>query len=105
MSIPSALPKLPPEQPINYPHSLSPVTRTVHVTIEDIQRGERCQCDTCPVALAASRAFGEPVDVGALMWCGERKAVEIPPEVRVFIAAFDDGDTANIRPFSFEVTL
>jgi hypothetical protein len=84
------------------------VKLTVHVTAEDIRLGVPSRCDICPVALAASRAAGRPVEVGE-DWIdfadckriGHATALLWP--ARAFIANFDMNGT--VEPFSFTVEL
>ena len=74
----------------------------VRVTWEDIARGERRECATCPVALAATRAFGEDVTVGNRMFrLRSIQYIDMPARVRAWIHEFDQG--RPVRPIRFRV--
>lgn len=80
----------------------------VHVTQADIEAGVRQICTSCPVALAMTRAFGEPVRVGLVQFvlkASQRAFSEhvLPDEVSNWIARFDLGRT--VEPFSFCVSV
>ena len=77
----------------------------IAVTAEDIQNGERCNPQTCPIALAIKRATGKQVIVGYdyVVMEGFGKEILMPRKARDFRERFD-----NIRegePFSFEIHL
>lgn len=79
----------------------------VEVTAEDIADGKRTNCDQCPIALAASRAFGESCwasfrRIGLL---GKGAAVDTPPVARAFMQRFDEAGAASVAPFTFAVEL
>jgi hypothetical protein len=82
---------------------------TVNVTQEDINNGRPLQAGHCPVALAATRAFGKRVKAtaGGLHVTGEDGELQIysyPPGVKEFIARFDTVlRPEEYRPFSFTV--
>lgn len=72
----------------------------ISVTQEDIDKGER-DCGKCPIALAASRAIGIPVDVGNReAWINGSPRV-MPSIARQFILRFDA--QLAVKPFSFEL--
>ena len=75
---------------------------TIDVTADDIQRGQRGNCRTCPVARAvAKRVFGR-IGVGiALITVGRVVEVSTPDVVVEFIRKFDWKGKAD--PFSFEI--
>lgn len=76
----------------------------VNVTQRDIERGTPERSDICPIARAARRheglreAFVAQTHV-ELVW--PSRVVELPPEARVFILAFDKGHP--VAPFSFDL--
>lgn len=78
----------------------------IDVTKEDIDNGQRGQCNTCPIALAIKRATGAACFVDKFsvsIWrdgepCAIR-AVYTPLEVSTFVKSFDKGYA--VRPFSF----
>ena len=79
----------------------------ITVTQDDIDRGVRLNADQCPVALAATRAFGCHMLLGysGKLWPIYEDVpmpIECPPEVRAFAEAFDWG--LPVEPFEFEVT-
>lgn len=75
---------------------------TVNVTKTDIKDGDVGHCGRCPVALALQRAFDTKLvraahfflEVGRHKW-------DTPPEVRMFINRFDNGE--GVVPFSFQL--
>jgi len=80
------------------------------VTQHDINLGQRRSADFCPVALAATRAFGEKILVtpkrlwnsGSKMSIGSRsKSVFLPKKAMDFIINFDS--FKQVEPFEFEV--
>lgn len=73
----------------------------IEVTQEDIDKGTPRNCADCPVAIAASRALGERVEVGRTFMSTANRSYWIPREVRNFITSFDSRDT--VQPFSFEL--
>ena len=84
----------------------------IQVTREDIQRGQKGQPSSCPVALAVARAFpgGNPgvglstVSVGFGM---SREMYDLPRKAKLFISLFDGGSKIMgwifVRPFTFEI--
>lgn len=84
----------------------------VDVTQEDIDRGMPKRCSFCPVAKAIQRATGNKyfyVAVSGSELCDSVRAVtrtdyidaiDLPPEVLVFLTRFDAGKP--VEPFSFE---
>ena len=83
----------------------------IEVTQEDINAGERCSHERCPIALAASRVCKEPkVDsLGALSYRvgsgRDRRHVLLPEVARQFAFLFDLGGRAGLKPLEFEVDL
>ena len=64
------------------------------ITDADIVEGVRKDCESCPVALALSRAGGSAAVVGQDIEVdidGVRRNFGIPPELVNFILDFDDG--------------
>jgi hypothetical protein len=78
----------------------------IEVTQEDIDNGLKGKCDSCAVALAAKRAFGnriilvdgEQMDV---IDNGKWDVLDLPDSAVAFIEAFDTGKP--VKPFSFEL--
>jgi hypothetical protein len=85
--------------------------RTVHleITADDIERGERANCQWCPVALALRRAFpGRKV----VVWHDRAEIAGrpywLPQSVRDFVTNYDDDVTpmrTPARPLSFELVV
>lgn len=76
----------------------------IEVTQSDIDAGEAAHCVKCPIAIAASRAYGKPVHVYWDFFYVDSTPtlrVRVPVEACEFIAAFDAG--RPVEPFSFEV--
>lgn len=73
----------------------------IEVTQQDIDIGVKADCNLCPIALAATRAYGTPVMAASFhLYDSETGAYSLMPlEARNFIIQFD-GDWA-IYPFSF----
>ena len=88
-------------------------TVVVEVTAEDIAKGKREDCESCPIACALLRAAGTPRafidgnEMAAGDWDGVFPLVEqrvpVPPDAAGFIADFDDGRL--VKPFTFTVEL
>lgn len=83
---------------------------TVDVTQQDIDAGERYQCDRCPVALALTRTLpGAFVEVGnnyiRLRRFSESHSnyLTTPDAVEGFIVAFDSGQPVD--PFAFALDI
>ena len=81
-------------------------TITVTVPQDHIDRGERQNGESCPVALAITRRMPKwtEVDVGETMFTfvlpsGERDTSFLPEEACHFIASFDAGKP--VEPFTF----
>ena len=74
------------------------------VTQEDIEKGVKNVCAWCPVALAATRAFGKPMK--AMRWRLEDiatgKEYKNPDGVSRWMFRYDDN--LPVEPFEFEVT-
>lgn len=83
-------------------------TKTIRVTAEDIRLGDASNIWSCPIALAATRAFGargvsvypQYLAMGAI---GDRQTLELPRKAKKFIAAFDS--LHSVEPFAFRVNL
>jgi hypothetical protein len=79
---------------------------TITVTQEDIDTGERDDCNRCPIALAAGRVLGGKVIVDD-DWIISRADFNdsdfyaLTDEARQFILRFDAGEP--VSPFTFEV--
>ena len=88
----------------------------ITVTTSDIEHGEKEDCHSCPIALAAHRAVANhpEIDLGHLAvrpevieifspegYFSQRGAfsAELPDDARAFIAAFDAGEP--VEPFVF----
>jgi hypothetical protein len=85
-------------------------TITVIVTQEDIDAGERAQCEACPVALALRRNTPQRAFVGASrVWIGDDIETEregwLPKDAVMFVHNFDSGHRDDCAPFSFELEL
>jgi hypothetical protein len=74
----------------------------IFVTQSDIDEGQPLACSFCPIALAATRAFGGRqviVDSFLSIRGQERLAWSMPPAAYTFIREFDAG--REVAPFSF----
>jgi hypothetical protein len=74
----------------------------IDVTAADIKAGHPLACSFCPVAIAATRAFGGRqviVDSFLSIRGQERLAWSLPQSVYDFVKAFDAG--RPVAPFSF----
>lgn len=76
----------------------------IEVTKEDIMRGMKKDCFSCPIARAMKRQGFTSVTVGrnqilASHADGSVVDVAAPKKVRVFVSRFDDGQ--YVEPFSF----
>jgi hypothetical protein len=81
--------------------------KRIFVTKKDIQYGFR-QSECCPVALALVRGFKLSVDQNALvrpegLYVESIGWFKLPPSVRVFMKAFDEGTL--VKPFSFTLDI
>lgn len=88
---------------------------TITVTAEDIRNGKRRSSAKCPVALAASRAFGQPVGAYGGFLCFDLGNVTVhrhsilPAEISRWMARFDAGQpeisllVPPVEPITFEV--
>lgn len=82
-------------------------TITVSVTQEDIEKGRRKEARSCPIALAARRAFKErplAVDGWSIVLHADREdeqSLRLPRDAERRLDAFDEGDP--MEPFTFEV--
>lgn len=76
----------------------------VDVTEGDIQRGWRLDCQECPIALAVSRAVGQPAHVDHLVvvLLDSQESVNLPLDVRDRMLKYDAGEP--MQPFSFELS-
>lgn len=72
----------------------------IHVTSEDIERGQKSSCDFCPGARALKRVTRLPLQVGSLTimknWVSVAKT---PRSLQRFINRFDTGKP--VKPFAF----
>lgn len=80
--------------------------KKIEVTQEDIKNGIRESANTCPIALAVTRAYGGRVLVnsGVIIWdngTGRPQIFSFPENVRQFIINFDKG--LQVKPFEFEI--
>jgi hypothetical protein len=79
----------------------------IQVTQEDIDRGVRCTCENCPLALAMTRALAQDVVVviGEYFFISEadKDAKPLPRVAEMFRSAFDAG--FPVQPFEFELEL
>ncbi len=82
----------------------------VNVTADDIKKGERGSCWTCPIGLALVRATDSYRMIRAIydMAAYGRSSylwgpIRLPPEASRFIVDFDQGRAA--LPLSFEIYL
>lgn len=80
----------------------------ISVLASDIEIGRAADCQRCPIAVAANRAFAPDrveVDQEALTVFHAdgkyHKHAYLPREATAFIYAFDAG--ADVKPFTFEV--
>ncbi len=81
--------------------------KTVHVevTAQDIAKGRKFGCTTCPVALAVARVTGGQCYVGGgyLDVFGVYEVIEHTDRVAAFIEQFDGGEP--VQPFEFDLTI
>lgn len=77
---------------------------TIRVTQEDIDNGERGNCELCPIAHAMSRELGCAVDVSgpcAVVYIHGPVEIPLPQEARNFILDFDNVEP--VQPFEFQI--
>jgi hypothetical protein len=80
-------------------------TVTIEVTQEDIEKGERGECEKCALALAVSRVTKYRVEIGlyeAEFYDGPELCVgssDLPIAAMVFVERFDNGHP--VSPFTF----
>jgi len=78
----------------------------INVTQEDIENGQH-GCSRCPIALAASRAYGRQVYVGTYNiyadYDGRNVLAKLPVNAVQFVSQFDTSMFDVLRPFSFEI--
>lgn len=78
----------------------------INVTQEDIENGQH-GCSRCPIALAASRAYGRQVYVGTYNiyadYDGRNVLTALPFVATRFVGQFDTSMFDVLKPFSFEV--
>lgn len=90
------------------------MTTKIEVTQEDIYESRRLlgmsdkplRCNVCPVALAITRAAGEPWSVGIIVASACRefaKEIDLPREASEFIRAFDMDKP--VSPFTFTLDI
>lgn len=72
----------------------------IKVTEDDILMGTRKSSCRCPVARAASRAYGKPIKVGNATYSHDGLAWPLPKEALAFIVAFDHFQ--YVKPFEFD---
>jgi len=83
--------------------------RTICVTQEHIDRGQRADCDRCPIALAVLDALGNPEGssfIQVSLWnvfAGRDTVFRLPGAAREFISDFDN--RRNVRPFRFTLSV
>lgn len=79
------------------------MTLTVNVEQKHIDKGDQCECDTCPVALALLDAGCDDVSVTYyyidFTYKDEARCIATPDHIENFINDFDDGK--DVKPFSF----
>lgn len=77
----------------------------VEVTAADIAAGEQGRCLECPIALAISRAMGQPCGTNGYMWFTQegRKDGMLPLSAKSWIIGFDFDCSSAVKPFSFEI--
>lgn len=79
----------------------------ITVLASDIEIGRARDCQRCPIAMAANRAFAPnrvEVDQEAITVFGEHgyiKHAYLPKEATAFVYAFDAG--VDVQPFAFDV--
>lgn len=77
----------------------------IYVTRNDIAEGDRDSCLSCPVALAVSRAFGQPQ-----VWCSNYgvtvggQSASLPSRIAEWIRRFDEGKTVTPTRFALRLT-
>lgn len=82
---------------------------TINVTAEDIEQGEPCEGDACPIRLAANRVLKPGVTCSVafsymtLTSEGYASRIDLPKPAKEFIEAYDD-DGIGI-PFSFSLDI
>lgn len=81
---------------------------TVHVTQSHIDRGVRCKCRSCPIALALQEQHPrdderEWATDGNEVFTGYKPVAILPPFARRFVDWFDLG--RPVAPFTFELEL
>lgn len=75
--------------------------KTVELTQADIDKGQRRVCWDCPVALAYSRAAGQPIEVGNGTWAFKNGQSNPLPLVAInWVTAFDD--KVPCKPITFD---
>ena len=85
----------------------------VHVTRKDVLRGERCEHQHCPVALATNRYLPEGYrsfvavdEILILDWNNKPVAKAPTPEcAKRFIRAFDQGGITQVEELTFTLQL
>lgn len=94
----------------------------IEVTAKDIETGQQCDCQNCPVALALQRVLKDGYTGQAYtnsvriiyvdqwnLWRGE--SFSLPEKVVRFISLFDAGavnseyEIVELQPFTFELDL
>lgn len=77
----------------------------IHVTQDHIERGTKCNCYACPVALALNEQTDEAWQVTFVGLFSDitRKRLSVPKAVKEFIRAFDA--ELQVAPFEFELDI
>jgi hypothetical protein len=76
-----------------------PATLPVTVTQEDIDKGVRSHPESCPIAQALRRQYGDSPSVGLYNFRLNDYRYSLPEEAQVFIMEFDSRWT--VKPISF----
>ena len=77
----------------------------IKVTQEHIDKGVKNCVFNCPVAIAATEAFGKPTTANYhTLLVGGKRLHDLPRKVKNFILRFDQyGNAPWVKPFEFEV--
>jgi hypothetical protein len=66
----------------------------VKITEQHVQKGQRCESNFCPIALALKERFDDPSvgsHGGSILQQGRRSFFMLDPKGRKFVADFDKG--------------
>ena len=83
--------------------------KTINITQRDIDKGERRNCEGCPVYLALRRTTNVRYvgvrDIGFIRGDGPDRfvLVKTPSRIRDFMVQFDDGHAVKPTRFTIEV--